>query len=52
VADGAIPFENGFLSEVLLGQGYNTFAAGKWHLTPSAMVTDGFENRLHRVLPR
>jgi arylsulfatase len=34
-SNGNIPFENGFLSEILLGQGYNTFALGKWHLTPS-----------------
>jgi arylsulfatase len=32
--NGLIPFENGFLSEILLGSGYNTFAIGKWHLTP------------------
>ena len=30
-----IPFENGFLSEMLLQQGYNTYAIGKWHLTPA-----------------
>ena len=29
-----IPFENGFISEVLAGQGYNTYCVGKWHLTP------------------
>lgn len=29
-----IPFENGFLSEVLLEHGYNTYCVGKWHLTP------------------
>jgi arylsulfatase len=29
-----IPFENGFLSEVLAEHGYNTYAVGKWHLTP------------------
>ena len=33
--NGLIPFENGFLSEILLGNGYNTFAVGKWHLTPT-----------------
>jgi len=27
-----IPFENGFLSEILKDEGYNTFAIGKWHL--------------------
>ena len=29
-----IPFENGFLSEVLVENGYNTYCVGKWHLTP------------------
>jgi arylsulfatase A-like enzyme len=29
-----IPFANGFLSEILVEQGYATFAIGKWHLTP------------------
>jgi arylsulfatase A-like enzyme len=29
-----IPFENGFISEVLLEHGYNTYCVGKWHLTP------------------
>ena len=33
--DGVMPFENGFLSEMLLEHGYNTFMLGKWHLTPS-----------------
>jgi arylsulfatase len=33
-ANGNIPFENGFLSEILNGQGYSTYAVGKWHLTP------------------
>ena len=33
-ANGTIPFENGLLSEILLQQGYNTYAVGKWHLTP------------------
>jgi arylsulfatase len=39
-SNGAIPFENGFLSEILLGQGYNTFALGKWHLTPAEQIID------------
>jgi len=30
-----IPFENGFISEVLGERGWNTYAVGKWHLTPS-----------------
>jgi arylsulfatase len=34
-SNGNIPFENGFISEILLEQGYNTFALGKWHLTPT-----------------
>ena len=29
-----IPFESGFISEVLVEQGYNTYCVGKWHLTP------------------
>jgi arylsulfatase A-like enzyme len=33
--NGVVPFENGFLSEMLLGHGYSTFMVGKWHLTPS-----------------
>ena len=33
--NGIVPFENGLLSEMLLGHGYNTFMVGKWHLTPS-----------------
>ncbi len=37
--NGIVPFENGFLSEMLLGHGYNTFMVGKWHLTPSNQET-------------
>ena len=37
--NGIIPFENGFLSEILLQQGYNTYAIGKWHLTPSEQTS-------------
>jgi arylsulfatase A-like enzyme len=37
--NGLIPFENGFLSEILLGKGYNTFAVGKWHLTPTEQAS-------------
>ncbi|MFL1382087.1 MULTISPECIES: arylsulfatase [unclassified Nocardiopsis] len=29
-----IPFENGMISEVLGERGWNTYAIGKWHLTP------------------
>ena len=34
-ANGHMPFENGMLSEILLQNGYNTYAVGKWHLTPA-----------------
>lgn len=34
-----IPFENGFLSEILKEEGYNTFAIGKWHLCVSTEET-------------
>ncbi|MDX6656052.1 MAG: hypothetical protein QOH62_845, partial [Solirubrobacteraceae bacterium] len=32
-ANGHIPFECANLAEVLVHQGYNTYAIGKWHLT-------------------
>jgi arylsulfatase len=38
-ANGNIPFENGFLSEILLQQGYNTYVVGKWHLTPADQIS-------------
>ncbi len=38
-ANGQIPFENGFLSEILLLHGYNTYAIGKWHLTPADQLS-------------
>ncbi len=37
--NGYIPFENGFLSEILLQNGYNTYAVGKWHLTPANEIS-------------
>jgi arylsulfatase A-like enzyme len=37
--NGNVPFENGFLSEILLQKGYNTFALGKWHLTPADQIS-------------
>jgi arylsulfatase A-like enzyme len=33
--NGMIPFENGFLSEMLLPHGYSTYMVGKYHLMPS-----------------
>ena len=38
-SNGNIPFENGMLSEMLLEHGYNTYALGKWHLTPADQVS-------------
>ena len=38
-ANGNIPFENGFLSEILHEHGYNTYAIGKWHLTPADQIS-------------
>jgi arylsulfatase A-like enzyme len=37
--DGDIPFEHGFLSEILHQEGYNTYAIGKWHLTPADQIS-------------
>jgi arylsulfatase len=37
--NGNIPFENGMLSEILLQHGYNTYAIGKWHLTPADQIS-------------
>jgi len=37
--NGYIPFENGFLSEMLLQHGYNTYAVGKWHLTAADQIS-------------
>ncbi len=34
--NGNVPFENGFLSEILVEHGYNTYMVGKWHLIPAA----------------
>jgi arylsulfatase A-like enzyme len=33
--NGQIPFENGFLSEMLQQHGYSTYLVGKYHLMPS-----------------
>lgn len=37
--DCNIPFENGFLPEMLQQHGYNTYAIGKWHLTPAEQMS-------------
>ena len=37
--DGRIPFETGTVAEILKENGYNTFAVGKWNLTPTAEET-------------
>ena len=37
--NGLVPFENGFLSEMLLEHGYSTYMIGKWHLIPSSQET-------------
>jgi len=38
-SDCYIPFENGFLSEMLQQHGYNTYCVGKWHLTPAEQIS-------------
>lgn len=38
-SNGIIPFENGFLSEMLVREGYSTYAVGKWHLTPAEQTS-------------
>jgi arylsulfatase A-like enzyme len=39
--DATVPRENGMLSEILLGEGYATFAVGKWHLAPAGEMAMG-----------
>ncbi len=42
---GLIPPENGMLSEMLVAQGWATYALGKWHLTPEIEGTLGSTRR-------
>lgn len=37
--DRYIPFEKGTIAEILRENGYNTYAVGKWHLTPTSDLT-------------
>lgn len=37
--DGRVPFETGTVGEILKKNEYNTFAVGKWHITPVKDVT-------------
>lgn len=39
--DATIQPENGFLSEILVRNGYATFALGKWHLAPASEMSVG-----------
>ena len=39
--DATMPAANGFLSEVLVREGYATFAVGKWHLAPAPEMAMG-----------
>jgi len=36
---GIMPKKHGFISEILVNEGYNTYAIGKWHLSPSTDET-------------
>ncbi|MEO6284622.1 MAG: arylsulfatase [Dyadobacter sp.] len=37
--DAIMPFEKATIAEILKDNGYNTFALGKWHITPLADLT-------------
>ena len=41
--NGVIPFENGFVPEMLTPHGYAAYAVGKWHLTPHAEMNAAAE---------
>lgn len=38
--EGKIPSDKGTIAEILKSNGYNTFAVGKWGLTPDEDITD------------
>ncbi len=44
--DTRIPFEKATVAEILRENGYNTFALGKWHLTP--VVENGYAGPYNR----
>ncbi|GAO41913.1 arylsulfatase [Flavihumibacter petaseus] len=37
--NGYMPFEKATIAEIALENGYNTFAVGKWHITPTPDIT-------------
>jgi len=39
--DATVPKDSGFLSEILVRNGYSTFAVGKWHLAPAGEMAMG-----------
>jgi arylsulfatase A-like enzyme len=39
--DAHVPKDSGFLSEILLRNGYSTLAVGKWHLAPAGEMAMG-----------
>ncbi len=43
---GRIPFENALISEALVEKGWNTYAIGKWHLTPEEETSLASSKRL------
>ena len=47
IITGRNHFENGFLSEILLQKGYNTYCLGEWHLAPEE--TGGPRDRVSRA---
>ena len=42
---GLIPFENGTIAEILVENGWATYALGKWHLTPELENTQASSRR-------